>query len=139
MADTAVLLDRAHEPGCAQHLPEAPTHRPAGTPAFAGAVLLRGDETHAQWLARQLTNLIRVGGKLAVLGVEDNARAMGWWHVARPGTWTMPQGLTQQGNAEGGDLTYATALCRRTIVTNGYAADWRPPPGVLCPGCAEQL
>jgi hypothetical protein len=106
---------------------------------FAGAVLLKRDEDEARYRARQLTNLIRVGGKLAVLGVEDNARAMGWWHVCRPGTWSPPQGITQAGNAEGGDLTYAKALCGRVVVSNGYAVDWRPPAGVLCPACAEQL
>lgn len=105
---------------------------------FSGAVLLRPEETAESHARRQLTNLIRVGGKLAVLGVEDGARAMGRWHVCRPGTWSMPQGLTQTG-AQGSDLAYARALCGRRVVCNGYAADWRPPPGVLCPGCAEQL
>lgn len=113
-------------------------HTPAGAPAFTGAVLLKGEETREQWTRRQLTNLIRVGGRLAVLGVEDGMRAMGWWHVCRPGTWSMPQGLTQTG-AEGTDLTYAKALCGRRVVSNGYAADWRPPPGQLCPGCSGQL
>lgn len=113
-------------------------HRPAGAAGFTGAVLLKGEETHAQWAARQLTNLIRVGGRLAVLGVEDGARAMGWWHVARPGTWDMPQGISGT-ECQGADLAYATALCGRVIVTNGYASDWRPPPGVLCPGCAGQI
>lgn len=101
-------------------------------------MLLKGEETAEQFARRQLTNLIRVGGKLAVLGVEDGVLAMGQWHVARPGTWSMPQGLTQTG-AQGNDLTYARALCGRRIVSNGYAADWRPPAGVLCPGCAEQI
>lgn len=114
-------------------------HRPAGQAGFAGAVLLKGEETRAQWQARQLTNLIRVGGRLAVLGVEDNARAMGWWHVCRPGTWSMPQGNSGGGDQEGADLTYARALCGRMVVSNGYAADWRPPQGDICPGCQEQL
>ena len=138
MADGPVLLEPEHEPGCPQHEPPQPAHRPAGSTAFAGAVLLKGDETEAQWKARQLTNLLRVGGKLAVLGVEDGLRAMGWWHVCRPGTWSVPQGLS--GTAcEGDDLTYAKALCGRRVVCNGYAADWRPPPGILCPGCREQF
>ena len=105
---------------------------------FAGAVLLKPDtaESHAR---RQLTQLIRVGGKLAVLGVEDGRRAMGWWHVCRPGSGTAPQDVALHGGAEGRDLAYARALCGRVVVTNGYAADWRPPAGVLCPACAEQL
>jgi hypothetical protein len=101
-------------------------------------VLLSPPETAASHAAKQLAQLIRVGGKLAVLGVEDNARAMGWWHVARPGTWDPPKGSSGT-EPDGAGLTYAKALCGRYIVTNGYAADWRPPAGVLCPACAEQL
>jgi hypothetical protein len=104
----------------------------------AGAVLLKRAETAASHAAGQLTNLIRVGGKLAVLGVEDNRRAMGWWHVCRPGTWDAPQGLSGT-QCQGDDLAYARALCGRVVVSNGYAADWRPAPGVLCPACAEQI
>ncbi len=106
---------------------------------FTGAVLLKSDtaEAHAR---QQLTNLIRVGGKLAVLGVEDEPHAaMGKWHVATPGTWSMPQGNSGGSDQEGRDLTYAKALCGRRIVSNGYASDHRPPAGVLCPACAEQL
>ncbi len=105
---------------------------------LSGAVLLSAPDTKERHERKQLTKLLRVGGKLAVLGVEDGRRSMGWWHVARPGTWDTPQGLS--GTAcEGGDLSYAKALCGRTVVTNGYAADWRPPDGLLCPGCREQL
>jgi hypothetical protein len=105
---------------------------------LTGGVLLRADtaETHAR---KQLTQLIRVGGKLAVLGVEDGLRAMGWWHVCRPGTWNTPQGLSGESDQLGADLTYATAMCGRPVVSNGYAADWRPPEGLLCPACREQL
>lgn len=103
----------------------------------AGAVLLKPDTAESHARAR-LSQLIRVGGRLAVLGVEDGLRAMGWWHVCTPGTWSVPQGLTQTG-AEGADLTYARALCGRRVVSNGYAADWRPPAGTLCPACAEQI
>lgn len=105
---------------------------------FAGAVLLTPPETRSSFARRQITKLLRVGGKLAVLGVEDGARAMGWWHVARPGTYAAPQGLSGT-ECQGADLVYGRALCGRTIVTNGYAADWRPPDGVLCPACREQL
>jgi hypothetical protein len=105
---------------------------------FAGAVLLKADTEQAR-ARRQLQQLIRVGGKLAVLGVEDGARAMGWWHVCRPGSWTAPQAVTLHGDAQGADLTYARSLCGRRVVSNGYAADWRPPAGTLCPACAEQL
>jgi hypothetical protein len=106
---------------------------------FAGAVLLKPAETAETHARKELTNLIRTGGRLAVLGVEDGARAMGWWHVCRPGSWTVPQAVTLHGDAEGADLTYAKALCGRRVVSNGYAADWRPPAGWLCPACAEQL
>ena len=105
---------------------------------LAGAVLLKADtrEAHER---RQLTNLIRVGGKLAVLGVEDGRRAMGWWHVCQPGTWNPPQGLSGESDQLGADLVYAKALCGRAVVCNGYAADWRPPKGLLCPACNERL
>ncbi len=106
--------------------------------SLAGAVLLTLPDTPERAQRKRLTKLLRVGGRLAVLGVEDGLRAMGAWHVARPGTWSAPQGLS--GTAcEGDDLTRAKALCGRVIVTNGYAADWRPPDGLLCPGCREQL
>ncbi len=108
-------------------------------PDFSGAILLTTEDTAERHARKQLTNLIKVGGKLAVLGVEDGARAMGWWHVCRPGTWDAPQGLSGQPDQQGDDLVYAKALCGRRVVSNGYQADWRPPPGVLCPACSEQL
>ena len=106
---------------------------------LAAAVLLKPDteEAHAR---KQLTNLIRVGGKLAVLGVEDRpGAAMGFWHVCRPGTWSTPQGNSGGTDQQGADLTYAKALCGLYVVSNGYASDHRPPMGLLCPACAEQL
>jgi len=105
---------------------------------LSGAVLLGAPDTAQRQARTNLTKLIRVGGKLAVLGVEDGLRAMGRWHVARPGTWSAPQGLSGTP-CQGDDLTYGKALCGRRIVTNGYAADWRPPDGLLCPACGEQL
>jgi len=107
-------------------------------PDFAGAVLLGVPDTPERHERQKLTKLLRVGGKLAVLGVEDGLKSMGWWHVARPGTWDTPQGLSGT-QCEGDDLAYGKALCGKTIVTNGYAADWRPPDGVLCPACCERL
>lgn len=101
-------------------------------------MLLTPQDTSARHTRAQLTQLIRVGGRLAVLGVEDGRRAMGWWHVCRPGTWNPPQGLSGT-QCQGDDLVYARALCGRAVVSNGYAADWRPPAGLLCPGCREQL
>jgi hypothetical protein len=106
---------------------------------LCGAVLLSAPDTREAHDRKRLTQLIRIGGKLAVLGVEDGRRAMGWWHVARPGTWSAPQGLSGQSGQQGDDLTHAKALCGRTVVTNGYAADWRPPDGLLCPACRERL
>lgn len=106
---------------------------------LSGAVLLSVPDTEERHARKQLTKLLRVGGKLAVLGVEDGPRAMGWWHVCRPGTWNAPQGLSGRTDQQGDDLTYAKALCGRTVVSNGYAADWCPPDGQLCPRCREQL
>jgi hypothetical protein len=108
-------------------------------PSMTGAVLLSRPDTAARAATKQLTNLIRVGGCLAVLGVEDGRKAMGWWHVLRPGSFDTPQGLSGQPDQEGRDLTYGKALCGRTVVSNGYAADWRPALGQLCPACAEQI
>lgn len=107
---------------------------------LAGAVLLNLPDTAERVARKRLTKLIRVGGKLAVLGVEDNPlTAMDKWHVVRPGSYSIPQGLS--GTAcEGDDLSYAKSMCGLTrIVTNGYASDFRPPDGALCPACAEQL
>lgn len=107
---------------------------------LSGAVLLSKPDTREAHVRQQLTNLIRVGGKLAVLGVEDRpGAAMGWWHVVRPGTYSMPQGNSGGSDQEGRDLTYGKALCGLRVVSNGYAADHRPPAGTLCPGCSEQI
>lgn len=105
----------------------------------SGAVLLGQPDTAGRHARKKLTKLIRVGGKLAVLGVEDRPlAAMDKWHVVRPGTHGIPQGLS--GTAcEGDDLTYGKSMCGLRVVTNGYAADFRPPDGALCPACAEQL
>jgi hypothetical protein len=107
---------------------------------LSGGIILTKPDTREAHVRKQLTNLIRVGGKLAVLGVEDRPHAaMGWWHVVRPGTYSMPQGNSGGSDQEGADLTYAKAMCGRRVVSNGYAADWRPPKGQLCPACSEQI
>lgn len=106
---------------------------------LSGAVLLTRPDTREAHERRQLTNLIRVGGRLAVLGVEEGAKAAGWWHVLRPGTFSAPQGLSGAPDQEGRNLTHGKALCGQTVVSNGYAADWRPPAGQLCPACAERI
>ncbi len=108
-------------------------------PNLAGAVLLSPPDTQERHERKQLTNLIRVGGRLAVLGVEDGPRAMGWWHVLRPGTFDAPQGNSWAADQEGTNLTYGRALCGRIVVSNGYASDFCPPKGLLCPACREQL
>lgn len=105
---------------------------------LAGAVLLSSPDTPQRAARQRLTKLLRVGGKLAVLGVEDGPKAMGWWHVARPGSYGAPQGLSGT-ECQGDDLVYGRSLCGRTIVTNGYASDFKPPDGALCPGCRERL
>lgn len=107
---------------------------------LSGAVLLTKPDTAEAHARKQLTNLIRVGGKLAVLGVEDRPQsAMGWWHVARPGSHGAPQGNSWGPDQEGANLVYGKSLCGRRIVTNGYCSDFRPPAGSLCPACAERL
>ena len=105
---------------------------------WSGAVLLKPPETRESYERKRWTKLIRVGRKLAVLGVEDGPKAMSAWHICRPGTWNMPQGLSGT-ECQGDDLAYAKALCGRTVVTNGYCSDFRPPDGLLCKACAEQL
>jgi hypothetical protein len=85
--------------------------------------------------AEPLTKLIRQGGKLGVLGCEEptpaHPYAARWWHVVVPGTYAAPDLITK--------MTHGRALCGRTVVSNGYAADWRPPEGSLCPACSERL
>lgn len=75
--------------------------------------------------------LLKVGGRLAVLGVDPD-RPMGSWHVMRPGTWSVP------AIGDGGK-TYGRAHCGLLAVTNGYAADFVPPAGQMCPACAGQM
>lgn len=106
----------------------------------APTILKKPEETAATYEKKQLTQLIRVGGRLAVLGVEDNTRAMGWWHIMQPGSYGIPQGNPGAPDEEGRNLSYGKSLCGRTnIVTNGYAADWRPPRKNLCPACFERV
>lgn len=102
---------------------------------MAITILGAGPESAERQEQRRLTKLIRVGGKLAVLGVDptSKAAATGWWHIASPGSWDAPQENT------GHQLTYARSLCRRVIVSNGYASDFRPAGNVLCPACRERL
>lgn len=96
-------------------------------------VILGETAQHEQ--QKRLTTMIRVGGKLAVLGVDPTSKktATTWWHIAAPGTWDPPKENTGTG------LTNATSLCRRQIVSNGYAADFRPADQVICPACRERL
>lgn len=87
--------------------------------------------------AKEITKLLTVGRRLAVLGVEVNmlegqpAPNMAWWHVVNPGSYNVPQ--------MGSKLAIATAMCGRTVATNGYAADWKPADGSMCPACAERV
>jgi hypothetical protein len=75
--------------------------------------------------------LITVGRKLAVLGVDiDNP--LGAWHIVQPGSYTVPQ----VGDA---GKTIGRSLCNMHVVTNGYAADFKPAVGSMCPKCGERL
>lgn len=84
------------------------------------------------------TNLVRVGGRLAVLGIGTNAEGTvndtRFWHVMNPGTWNTPI----VGGAHNAGLTVGRTLCGRHAWSNGYAADWKPPEGSMCPACAER-
>jgi len=79
--------------------------------------------------------LLEVGRRLAVLGCEepspDRPNTLRWWHVVHPGSYSIPQ--------VGDKLTHGKSLCGKFVVSNGYAADWRPPEGELCPKCSERL
>lgn len=84
------------------------------------------------------TKLLRVGRRLAVLGVAcdrgGQVRDTKRWHIMNPGTWNVPQ-LGGAGNA---GLTVGRTLCGKDAYSNGYAADHRPPDGALCPACSER-
>jgi len=79
--------------------------------------------------------LLEVGRRLAVLGCEvptpTRPTTFRWWHVVQPGSYSIPQ--------VGDTLTYGKSVCGKVVATNGYAADYRPPEGELCPKCSERL
>lgn len=104
-------------------------------------ILGASKETPQLLAARDLKDLVRIGGKFAVLGVEDGPRAFGWWHFMRPGSWTAPQGSQDPRDYhEGDNLAYGKALCGKTnVVTNGATSDFKPPKEKICPGCRELL
>lgn len=83
------------------------------------------------------TKLLRVGGRLAVLGVANvhGEPDLSQWHVMSPGTWSAPQ----IGGAHNAGIVVGRTVCGRHAQTNGYSADWRPPDGSLCPACRERL
>jgi len=74
--------------------------------------------------------LIQVGFRLAVLGV-DETQEKGPWHVLRPGSFNAP--------VLGARSTVGRSLCNRHVTTNGYAADFTPADGDMCPACNERL
>lgn len=78
------------------------------------------------------TKLLRRGSRLAVLGVADGDFAT--WHVVGPGI-SLP--VITTGGGDG--LRMGTSLCRKSVWTNGYAQDHKPPDGALCKACAERL
>lgn len=80
--------------------------------------------------------LLSVGGRLAVLGVANlnGEPDLSRWHVMAPGTWSAPQ----IGGAHNAGIVVGRTICGRRAHTNGYAADFKPPDGALCPACAER-
>ena len=80
------------------------------------------------------TKLLRVGMKLAVLGCAPPD--VKFWHIMNPGSWNIPQ---LSGSAGNHGLTVGKTLCGINAYSNGYAVDWRPPEGQLCPACNERL
>lgn len=86
--------------------------------------------------AQGITKLMRIGHQLAVLGMIEpvagvNPKALEYWHFVKPGSYSIP--------SLGEKLSHGTAVCGRTVVTNGYASDFTPPDGSICPACAEQM
>lgn len=77
-----------------------------------------------------MAKLLRVGRRLAVLGVDID-RPTGPWHIVKPGSFTPALGADH-------GKTIGTSLCGRYAITNGYAADFTPPDGALCPACSER-
>lgn len=86
---------------------------------------------------RTKTKLLRVGGRLAVLGIANlhNEPDLRFWHVMQPGTWNAPQ----IGGAHNAGIVIGKTLCGRRAQTNGYAADFQPADGALCPACQERM
>jgi hypothetical protein len=91
-------------------------------------------------------DLIEVGGGTQTVTVDGTPEervhpSSSVFHVRLVSPDRMiPDQLREVGSyEEGANLVYGKALCGQTVVTNGYAADWRPPQGTLCPACAEQL
>ena len=86
-----------------------------------------------------VTKLIRVGGKLGVLGIgcspDGVVRDTTRWHVMNPGSYNAPQ----LGGTDNAGLTVGRTICGMFAYSNGYAADWRPPEGSLCPACQERM
>jgi hypothetical protein len=85
--------------------------------------------------AENIVKLMQVGRRLAVLGVAEPIAGvpqadLEWWHVMNPGSYSIP--------SLGEKLSHGRALCGRIVVTNGYASDFTPPDGSLCPACAER-
>lgn len=72
--------------------------------------------------------LVREGMKLAVLGCIETDPSV--WHIMRPGRMGVIDLATK--------MCHGTTLCGRSAVSNGYAADWRPPEGSLCAACRER-
>lgn len=87
----------------------------------------------------EVTKLLKVGRKLAVLGIATDPAGAVWdstkWHIMNPGSYSVPQ----IGGVHNHGLSVGRTLCGFFAWTNGYASDHRPPEGALCQACAERV
>ena len=97
---------------------------------------------------RSITQLRKVGRKLAVYGWIDQSGIRPEWsdarksrelaraHIVNPGTYNVPQ-VPNHGLSGDSGLSYGRALCGIRVATNGYCNDFTPPELSLCPVCAK--
>lgn len=115
-------------------------------PGVEGAAVEDGPLRPANQGMRKVTQLRRIGGKLAVYGYREAPtpgatraqanRQLKTAHIVNPGSFTVPQ-IPNHPMAGNSGLSHGRALCGIPVVTNGYASDFTPPEWVLCPVCAK--